>query len=174
MPSTPDASTRSRSPRALSGALVHDLRLAIRVLARDRGFTVTVLLTLTLCIGAVVAVFGVFDSVVLSPLPFEDSERLLTLDNAYPGAGVPRISNAVPDYFDRREQIDAFEEVAIFRGDSMTLLEGERPERVDVGRATPSMFPLLRAHVTRGRLFTEDEGEPGNETKMAEEIEKLL
>ncbi|MGD2116235.1 MAG: ABC transporter permease [Acidobacteriota bacterium] len=165
MTPAPDAPIPSSRPRSLLDSLLRDLRHAVRVVATGGGFTVTVLLTLTLCIGAVVAVFGVFDSVVLSPLPFEDSERLVVLNNAYPGAGVGRISNAVPDYFDRREQIDAFEEVAIFRGASMTLLEGERPERVNVGRATPSLFPLLRVDAFRGRLFTEDEGEVGNERK---------
>jgi len=177
MPPTSDsvagsAASPSAPAAGLSSALdafVRDLRHAVRVLARGHGFTVTVLLTLALCIGATVATFAVFDSVVLSPLPFDDSDDLLLLNNSYPGAGVERISNAVPDYFDRREKIGAFEEVAVLRTDGATLAhlgEGDRPERISVGRATPSLFPLLRVDAVRGRLFTEDEGEIGNENKV--------
>jgi len=168
--SQPLASAHGTPSRASSlDSAIRDLRHAVRILAKGRGFTVTVLLTLMLCVGAAVAVFSVFDSVVLSPLPFDGSDRLVILNNAYPGAGVERISNAVPDYFDRREQIDAFEQVAIFRTEGRTLAgagAGDRPERLEIGRATPSLFPLLRVGAARGRLFTEVEAEVGHDQEI--------
>jgi len=162
----PSHSTRPGSSRASwLDAAMGDLRQAVRALAAGRGFTGTVLVTLMVCIGAAVAVFSVFHAVVLSPLPFDGADRLVVLSNAYPGAGVERTKSSVPDYFDRREQVGAFEQVAIFRTDSRILSGGEagegagggaagdRPERVLVGRATPSLFPLLRVRAERGRLF---------------------
>lgn len=162
-------STPGRGLSSLVDAFSRDLRQAVRALARGRGFTATVLVTLALCVGATVAAFAVFDAVVLSPLPLPESDRLVILNNSYPGAGVERISNSVPDYFDRREKIDAFEDVAVLRTDGATLAplgEAERPERVRVGRATPSFFRLLRVDAYRGRLFTEDEAEVGAERKV--------
>lgn len=164
-PSTPEPPA-APGLRGHVESLARDLTHAVRRLVRERGFTVTVLLTLALAVGAASSVFSVFDSVVLSPLPFEGSDRLLVLQNTYPGAGVERISNAVPDYFDRREQVEAFEEVAVYRIESVTLSEGDRPERIDQGRATPSLFPLLRAEAAQGRLFAEADGELGNERKV--------
>lgn len=171
MSSTPHPHRPSRptSGRSLLGGAVRDLRHAARTLAPtrsgSRGFTVTALLTLTLCIAAAAAVFGVFRSVVLEPLPFEASEDLVNVTNSYPGAGVERASNGVPDYFDRKEQVEAFAEVAVHRERGMTLLRGERPRRISVGIATPGLFPLLRLDAHRGRLFTPEEGEPGNDAK---------
>ncbi len=165
-PTSRPSAPGTTSHASLLDAPLRDLRHAVRVLAKGRGFTVTALMTLMLCVGAAVAVFSVFDSVVLSPLPFDGSDRLVILNNAYPGAGVERISNAVPDYFDRREQIEAFEEVAVFRIEGRTLTGGDLPDRVAIGRATPSLFPLLRVEASRGRLFTEAEGEIGEEKKV--------
>ena len=59
-----------------------DLRFALRLLVRDRTFTATALVTLTLCIAANVAMFGILRSVVLKPLPFAESERIVLLYNS--------------------------------------------------------------------------------------------
>lgn len=160
----PDRSRRTAPLRPHT--LGRDLRHAVRVLARSRGFTVTALLTLALCLGAVVATFGVFDSVVLEPLPFPESDRLVRLNNSYPGAGVERASNGVPDYDDRKEEVEAFSDVAIFRGRGLTVQHGELPERLDGLVATPTLFDVLRVDAHRGRLFTAEDGEPGQEKKV--------
>ncbi len=169
-PTAPSHGFHDTTPRASAfESPIRDLRHALRLLAKGRGFTVTVLLTLMLCVGAAVAVFSVFDSVVLSPLPFDGSDRLVILNNAYPGAGVGRISNAVPDYFDRREQIGAFEQVAIYRTEGRTLSgigAGDRPERLQVGRSTPSLFAVLQVNAVRGRLYSEAEAEVGHEQEI--------
>jgi predicted permease len=146
--------------------LARDLRHAVRTLARGRGFTLTVLVTLTLCMGAAVAAFSVFRSVVLEPLPFPGSERLVILNNSYPGAGVERASNGVPDYYDRKKEVPAFASVALYRTQGPTLLHGGTPERVRTLLATPSIFQVLDVSVIRGRAFTSEDGEVGKDKKV--------
>ena len=86
--------------------LTHDLRFAMRLLWKDRGFSLTAISTLALCVAANTAIFAVVHSVLLKPLPFPEPERLATVFNSYPGAGIVRASNGVPDYYDRLAQVD--------------------------------------------------------------------
>ena len=66
------------------------MRQNLRRLSKQKGFTLTVLLTLGLCIGANIAIFAIVDAVLLKPLPFPEQDRLVTTYNSYPGAGVER------------------------------------------------------------------------------------
>ena len=145
-------------------ALRQDLKVAFRLLVKDRGYAATALATLAVAIGATVAVASVFHSVVLRPLPFPEPERLVSLTNLYPGAGVTeRGGNSVPHYFERRAEVEAFEEVAVYDSVDRTLDAGGGPERIEGALASPSLFRVLRVEVAAGRLFTEEEAEPGNE-----------
>ena len=146
--------------------LRRDLRQALRVLARERTFSATILLTLAVCIGANVAIFSVIHTVLLEPLPFAQPDRLVTVYNSYPGAGSARGGAGVVDFFQRREKIDAFEEVALFQGSGSTVGETGSTERVSSLRVTPSFFPLIGVEAARGRTFTEDEMEVGNHQKV--------
>src|SRR5438105_2721553 len=109
--------------------LVQEVRLAIRSLARERSFTLPVLLTLTVCIAANAAVFAVVDSILLRPLPVPRSERLVFLYNSYPKAGVDEGDDSVPDYYDRR-QLPAFADVALYQGAGRTLATRNGSERI--------------------------------------------
>jgi hypothetical protein len=95
--------------------LLRDLRFAFRLLAKDRGFTITAFLTLAICIGANTVMFSIVRSVVLKPLPFPGSERIALLYNSYPNAGAPRVGAATPDYFDRQTAVLALDQQALFR-----------------------------------------------------------
>lgn len=143
--------------------LLRDLRFAARQLFKNKGFTVTVILTLALCIGANTTIFSVVNSVILRPLPFSEPDRLVRMWNSYPNAGAVRGSNSAPDYYDRRALTDVFEEVATYRGSGMSLDLGGTPQRVRAMRVTPSFFPLLRQGAALGRTFTEEEGELDND-----------
>jgi predicted permease len=148
--------------------LLQDLRFAARLLVKDRAFTLTTVATLALCLGANTAIFAVVNSVLLRPLPFPEPDRILTIFNAYPGAGVERASNGVPDYYDRLTQAPAFEEIAMYRSQGVTIGgqgQGD-PERVTSMPVTPSFFRLLRAQPGLGRAFTEADGEVGEERKV--------
>src|SRR5688500_9471233 len=72
----------------LTDEIIRQLRYAGRMLRKSRGFTATALLTLAICLGANLTIFAVIDSVLLRPLPFSNADRLVTIFNSYPAAGV--------------------------------------------------------------------------------------
>jgi predicted permease len=149
------------------GRLLEDLRFATRVLVKDRGFAVTAILTLAVCIGANSAMFAIVHSILLRPLPVPHAEQLVHMYNAYPGAGVTggRGSNGVPDYYDRLRETDVFQEQALFNTRGVTLGGTGDPQRVTSMLGTPSLLRLLQVRPLKGRLFDEADGEVGNTRK---------
>jgi hypothetical protein len=93
---------------------LRDARFGFRLLWKQKAFSLTAALTLAICIAANVAIFSVVYNVILKPLPFPDSGRLVHIYNSYPKAGVQYGSTGVPDYYDRKSATDVFEEVAAF------------------------------------------------------------
>ena len=82
--------------------MLHDFRFALRTLLKDRGFTMTAVLTLAVCIAANTATFAIVNSVLLRPLPVPDSQDIVLMSNRYPKAGAGDSTNsAAGDYFDR-------------------------------------------------------------------------
>src|SRR3954469_19161323 len=148
--------------------LVQDLRLAARLLWKDRGFTGTAVLTLAVCIGANAAIFAIVNSVLLQPLPVPHAEQLVHMYNAYPGAGLAdgRGSTGVPDYYDRLRETDVFQEQALYNTRGMTLSGSGEAQRIRSMSSTPSLLRLLQVHPVRGRLFTTEEGELGKTNKV--------
>jgi predicted permease len=146
--------------------VLQDLRFAVRLLLKDRSFTLTALLTLILCLGANTAMFGIVRSVLMKPLPFAQSDRIVLLYNSYPNAGARRAGTAVPDYFDRLTAVPALDEQAIFQTDGVTYGDENGAERLNVLRATPSFYRLVHVQPVAGRVFTQDDGEPGKDTKV--------
>src|SRR5688572_26249655 len=146
--------------------LLQDLRFGARLLWKDRSFSLTTIVTLALCLAANVAIFAVVDGVLLKPLPFPEPDRLIRLFNKYPGAGVvAEGSNGVPDYFDRKRDMTALEETALFREAGVTLSGdgAQEAQRIQAMIVTPSFFRVLRTQPLRGQLFTEEHGELGQE-----------
>ena len=150
----------------LMDALIRNLRLALKLLRKDRGFSSAVLATLALCIGANAAVFSAVNAVVLRPLPFESPERLVNIYNNYPASGVLRAGVSAADFFYRREGIEAFEEVGGFQYGGSTIGEPGSPERVLHMWMTPSLLPTLGVEPILGRNFTEEEMEPEKARKV--------
>jgi predicted permease len=146
--------------------LIQDLRFAGRLLWKDRSFSLTTIATLALCLGANVAIFAVVNGVLLKPLPFSEPDRLVQLFNQYPGAGVDTAgSNGVPDYFDRRRDMPALEETALYRSSGVTISGSglNEAERIQGMQVTPSFFRVLRVQPSRGQLFSDEQGELGQE-----------
>jgi predicted permease len=149
--------------------MISDFRVGLRLLWRDKAFTLTAALTLALCIGANTALFSVVHNVLLRPLPVPESDRIVLMGNAYPGAGDAAAggsSSGVPDYYDRLRETDVFEEQALYNGANQSIDQNGAPLRVRVTRVTPSFFRLLRIPAALGRTFAESEGEIGNEKKV--------
>jgi predicted permease len=142
-------------------ALRQDIVYALRVLRKDRAYSVAVVLTLAVCLGANTAVFTVVRSVLLRPLPYPESSRLIFSYDSFPGAGVDRAGTSVPNYGDRRAMTDVFSSVALYQSSIYTVGQGTQAESVAALNVTPSFFQVLGAAAVRGRLFTEDEGTPG-------------
>jgi predicted permease len=147
--------------------LLQDLRFAVRLLLKDRGFTLTTVATLALCVAANTAIFAVVHTVLLKPLPFPQPEQLAVIHNSYPAAGAVRASNGVPDYYDRLSQTTVFSDIAMYRLAGVTIGgAGATVERVTSMPVTPSFFRLLQAEPLRGRVFTEQEAEVGQNRKV--------
>jgi predicted permease len=140
-----------------------DLRLAFRQLRREKAFTLTVVITLAVCVGANASIFSVVHTVLLSPLPYPDADRLVNLMNSYPGAGAGRSSTGAFDYFGRRDRLDSFEVLAQFQQWGHTVGETGATERMRSVRVTPSFFPLLGVQPMLGRGFREEEMDVGSE-----------
>jgi predicted permease len=146
--------------------LLADLKLALRRLWQDRGFATTALVTLTVCLGGNAVLLSVVASVLLRPLPFPESDRVLLMYNSYPNAGAPKGNSGPTDYQDRVRDLTVFETQAFFREHGVTLGEEGSAERVMGVAATPSFFELLRTPALRGRLFRPEEGKLGAEHEV--------
>jgi len=144
-------------------SLAQDLKFAAKLLVKDKAFNIIALVTLALCIGANAAIFTILNSVVLRPLPFNQSERLVMLYNRYPGVGVQKGANGIPDYLDRKKETDVFEELSLIEFTGFDVgLEGT-PERASAQRVTPSYFRTLRVSPALGRIFAEEEAVQGGD-----------
>ena len=144
----------------------HDLRDALRALARQPMYAAVTILVLALAIGANTTVFSVFNAFFLRPVPYPDDDRLVIVGNFYPkmlgsdddaGGGT-----SVPDYLDRREA-QSLESLAIYAREERTLSGDATPEQLLLTRASPSLFSVLGVQPLAGRSFTDEEATPGNE-----------
>jgi predicted permease len=147
--------------------MLRDLRIGLRLLWKDRAFTLASSATLAICMGANVALFSIVDHVLLRPLPFPDADRILLMANQYPRAGIGiNSTSGVPDYYDRLREADVFEAQALYRWANVSINRGSSPERLLVMDVTPSFFHVLGSTAALGRTFTEAEGEAGNERRV--------
>src|SRR5688572_22353432 len=151
----------------VTAGLVRDLQSGARLLAKSRGFTLTAIATLAVCLGVNAAIFTVVYSVLLRPLPVPDSHRLVAMGDVYPTITPNDIlSNTAPAYLDRLTAITALQEQALFSFWFDTLLIDGTPQEIRGMRATPSLFRVLRVDPVMGRPFTDADGEPCAELKI--------
>ena len=119
---------------------MNDLRFALRQLRKAPAFTITALATVAICLGANLAIFAVIDSVLLRPLPFPQSDRLVTIYNTYPKAGVENDGSSLTNYYERRGHIPAFASLSIFRYGSEVVGETGSTEQEELMRVSPDFF----------------------------------
>ena len=144
------------------GSRLRGLQQALRALKGEKGFSVTVILTIAVCIAANTATFAVVNSVLLRPLPVPDAGSILIMANRYPKAGAAVAYNSASgDYFDRLRDVQAFSEQALFRTTGETVEIQGVAQRVTAMITTASLFRLLRVPPAHGRAFSDAEGEPG-------------
>ncbi len=137
--------------------LRRQLSYAARLLRKAPGFTATALLTLAVCFGANLTIFAVIDSVLLRPLPFPESDRLMTIFNTYPKAGVERDGSSVTNYYERRGHIPAFASLSVYGYGTEIVGEPGSTERLQTMRVSPDFFSTLGLGPAIGRTFTDEE-----------------
>src|SRR6267378_2453156 len=138
---------------------MNNLRFALRQLRNAPAFTITAVATVAICLGANLAIFAVINSILLRPLPFPQSDRLVTIFNTYPKAGVENVGSSLTNYYERRGNIPAFSSLSIFRDFSEVVGETGAAEQTEIMRVSPDFFATLGVNLAMGRTFTEDEAE---------------
>src|SRR4030095_8217742 len=139
--------------------LLKDVRYAVRSLWKHPGFAFMAVITLALGIGANTAIFSVCNAVLLRPLPFKDSERLVMAWNrGAEAAGGDRTPLAVADLLDWRAQSRSFENIGAYQNGTFNYTSGEVPEQLPGIGVTANLLSLLGAVPQIGRDFqTADE-----------------
>ncbi|HEY2848749.1 MAG TPA: ABC transporter permease, partial [Gemmatimonadaceae bacterium] len=131
-----------------------DLRYALRSLARARGFTLAVVLTLGLGIGANTAIFSVVRGVVLKPLPHRDGDRLMYLRQSVQATHQDNIAFSVPEINDFRQQSKTLGGIAEYSPLTVTLLGDGAASRIDIGLVTGNYLSVMGLSPILGRGFT--------------------
>ncbi len=141
-------------------SIFQDIRLEIRQLMRNPGFTAVAILTLALGAGANALMFTIIDSVLLRPLPYPDSHQLVSIDAIHSDG--THGSTSLPNFIDMRNQSRAFSAMAAYqeKSASLRLPSGEAIHSAGVA-ASADLFDLLRVHPMLGRPFPAGEDQPG-------------
>ncbi len=131
-----------------------DIRYAIRSLSRAPGFTIAVVLTLGLGIGANTAIFSVVEGVLLRPLPHRDGERLLYLRQSIKGPGGENVAFSVPEINDFRTSAKALGGIAEYSPIAFTMQGEGDATRVNLGLVTGNYFQVMGLSTILGRRRT--------------------
>jgi putative ABC transport system permease protein len=142
--------------------LLNDLRYTMRMLRKSPLFTLAVVVTVALGIGATTTIFSVVNAVMLQPLPYEQPGRLVWIAEKNDRLNLPAFATSVLNYLSWKEQSRAFEPLGAFGFASFNLTGQGDPERFAGGTVTPSLFPLLGITPIRGRSFRDGEDRPGS------------
>lgn len=141
-------------------SLARDLKIAVRHLLKSPGFAATAVLMLALGIGATTAIFSIVESVLLRPLPFPQSDRLMVLSDIIQGADVGGNGEAgvtVPDIRNYTRDTHSFTSLGGYQGTGFELSGLGEPATVNATRLTGGVFPALAAEPLLGRAFTQQE-----------------
>jgi putative ABC transport system permease protein len=147
----------------LMNTLLNDLRYALRILRKNPGFTAVAVITLALGIGANTAIFSVVNAVILRPLPYPNSNRIVTIwvtepsgpGNLYPDTG--------PDYLDWKAQNQVFDTMGGVFVTGAALTGTSEPLQLQGFEVSPEILNMLGAKPLLGRNFTSDETESGHD-----------
>jgi putative ABC transport system permease protein len=141
--------------------LWRDIRYGLRLLWKSTGFTSVSLIALALGIGATTAIFSVLYSVLLAPLPYVDSDRIVMVWSHQKGE---RNGTSPSDYLDWQKQSNVFESLNAWTGEGFTISTPDWTEQVRASRVAPGFFDLLfGANVVLGRHFVAEDSQPGND-----------
>src|SRR5271170_6846471 len=138
--------------------LLQNVRYSLRVLRKNPGLTLTVLLTLALGIGANTAIFTVDYATLLAPLPYPHPEQLVVV---WSKIKTHHNGVAAGDFTDWRRQNTVFEDMCAWTGGSFNIATHDQPEYIEGRRTTPGFYKMLGYRFLMGRDFLPEEGEVG-------------
>jgi len=139
--------------------LLQDARYGMRMLVKNPGFTAVVVLTLALGIGANTAIFSVVNGVLLSPLPFPNAKRIVSMFQDKPN--FPKGSISYPNFLDWQHDNRTFESIAAYRWADGSISGVGEPEEVKAQRVSATFFPILGVKPILGRNFSAEEDRRG-------------
>ncbi len=137
--------------------LIQDLSYGLRMLLKQPSFTLVAVIALALGIGANTAIFSVINSVLVRPLPFANSDRLVVIWQSTPQENSFRESVAAGNFLDWKDQNTVFEHITAYREDNFNITGTDRPEQMPGCRVNPSLFQVLGAQPLLGRTFQDDD-----------------
>jgi predicted permease len=137
------------------------LRQVLRRLGRAPLFTLITLITLAAGVGANTVIFSVLEGVLLKPLPYPQSERLIGVWHTAPGVGIKELNISPSIYFIDREQNSTLQDIGAYTGDSISVIGAGEPEQVRGLDVTDGTLPILGVKPALGRLFSGEDDLPG-------------
>ncbi len=143
----------------MASTLWQDIRYGARMLLKNPGVTIIVIIALALGIGANSAIFSVVNAVLIRPLPYPESEQLVFLNEKSPV--LDEMSISYPNFTDWRAQNQTFEKMGVYNRASYNLTGTGEAERIVTGQVSADLFSVLRVNAAQGRVFTNDEDKPG-------------
>ncbi|MBO0725003.1 MAG: ABC transporter permease [Blastocatellia bacterium] len=141
-----------------------DLRYGARSLLRNPSFSITAIGILAIGIGANTAIFSVVYAVILRPLPYAGSERLVMIEEDWPAKGIQDIEASLPDFLEWRNRNTVFERLEAFSAERYDISSGSgdsHPERVAGAQLSAELFPFLGVAPAQGRRFLGEEQQFG-------------
>jgi putative ABC transport system permease protein len=143
------------------GTFLHDFRYGVRTLVQNPGFALVTIVCLALGIGVNSTIFSVVDTVAIRALPFTNPDELVALHTTRKSQGIERGNVAYPEMRDWKERSRSFADMASVNGRSLTLSDGDEPERFVGATVTANLFPMLGIQPMLGRQFRPEEDRPG-------------
>src|SRR5579872_3988668 len=143
--------------------LGHDIRYALRTLAKSPAYAALSVLTLALGIGANTAIFSVVNGVLLKPLGYPHPEQLEFISSTFPKLNFDRFWVSPPEWSEFKQWNHAYQDVGGYRPRSANLGTPDRPRRVNAVLVTPELMNVLGVAPLRGRFFTADDSVPAAE-----------
>ncbi|HXF25984.1 MAG TPA: ABC transporter permease [Bryobacteraceae bacterium] len=139
-----------------------DIRYSLRALARQPGFTLIALLTLAIGIGSNTAIFGVFNTVLLRPLPYRAPDRLVWITEVLKASTADEVT-VTADFLEWRRQNHVFSRIAAFNYWTRNLTGTGEPQQLQAAKASADLLPLLGVSPALGRNFRTEEDQKGQD-----------
>ncbi len=147
-------------------SLLQDVRFGLRMLAKHRLATLVSIVALALGIGANTAMFSLAEAFLLHPAPFENANRIVALVDARPQQNIDMNGIAPATFFDWRKEAHSFDELAAYSWDEVSLTGDGHPQKVQSFKVSANLFGMLGVQPQLGRVFSQDEEEPGKDQEI--------